>query len=55
VKVTQSKVVTDAAPGYPGVLDELVPAAWHHVEQCDLKQRLSQADHAHRPDNAKAP
>ena len=27
------EVVTDAAPVYPGVLDELVPAAWHHVEQ----------------------
>jgi transposase-like protein len=26
-------VVTDAAPVYPGVLDELVPSAWHHVEQ----------------------
>jgi transposase-like protein len=26
-------VVTDAAPVYPGVLDALVPAAWHHVEQ----------------------
>jgi transposase-like protein len=26
-------VVTDAAPVYPGVLDELLPAAWHHVER----------------------
>jgi IS6 family transposase len=26
-------VITDAAPVYPGVLDQLVPAAWHHVEQ----------------------
>jgi IS6 family transposase len=26
-------VVTDAAPVYPGVLDELLPAARHHVEQ----------------------
>jgi transposase-like protein len=26
-------VVTDAAPVYPAVLEELVPAAWHHVEQ----------------------
>jgi transposase-like protein len=25
--------VTDAAPVYPGVLDEMVPSAWHHVEQ----------------------
>jgi transposase-like protein len=33
LKVTPSEVVTDAAPIYPAVLDELVPAAWHHVEQ----------------------
>jgi transposase-like protein len=33
LKVIPSEVVTDAAPVYPGVLDELVPAAWHHVEQ----------------------
>ena len=26
-------MVTDAAPVYPGVLEELVPSAWHHVEQ----------------------
>ena len=26
-------MVTDAAPVYPGVLDELLPSAWHHVEQ----------------------
>jgi hypothetical protein len=26
-------VVTDAGPVDPAVLDELVPAAWHHVEQ----------------------
>src|SRR6266542_4298544 len=35
LKVTPSEVVTDAAPVYPGVLDELVPAAWHHVQQCN--------------------
>jgi len=28
-----SEVVTDAAPVYPSVLEELVPAAWHHVER----------------------
>jgi transposase-like protein len=33
VKTSPSEVVTDAAPVYPGVLDELLPAAWHHVEQ----------------------
>ena len=50
LKVTPTEVVTDAAPIYPGVLDELVPAAWHHVERyannrieadhSQLKQRL---------------
>ena len=33
LKVTPTEVVTDAAPVYPGVLDGLVPAVWHHVEQ----------------------
>jgi IS6 family transposase len=33
LKVIPSEVVTDAAPVYPAVLEELVPAAWHHVEQ----------------------
>src|SRR4051794_13801068 len=34
LRVIPSEVVTDAAaPVYPAVLDELVPAAWHHVEQ----------------------
>jgi transposase-like protein len=33
LKVIPREVVTDAAPVYPGVLDELLPAAWHHVEQ----------------------
>ncbi len=33
LKVIPSEVVTDAAPVYPGVLAELLPAAWHHVEQ----------------------
>jgi transposase-like protein len=33
LRVVPSKVVTDAAAVYPGVLDELVPSAWHHVEQ----------------------
>jgi len=31
--VIPREVVTDAAPVYPQVLDELLPAAWHHVEQ----------------------
>jgi transposase-like protein len=33
LKVTPSEVVTDASPVYPGELKELVPSAWHHVEQ----------------------
>ena len=33
LKVAPSEVVTDGAPVYPGVLDELLPAAWHHVER----------------------
>jgi transposase-like protein len=33
LKVTPSEVVTDTAAVYPGVLDELIPSAWHHVEQ----------------------
>jgi transposase-like protein len=33
LKVTPSEVVTDAAAVYSGVLDELIPSAWHHVEQ----------------------
>jgi transposase-like protein len=33
LKVKPTEVITDAAPVYPAVLDELVPSAWHHVEQ----------------------
>jgi transposase-like protein len=33
LKVIPNEVVTDAAAVYPGVLDELIPRAWHHVEQ----------------------
>jgi transposase-like protein len=33
LKVTPSEVVTDAAAVYPAVLDDLIPSAWHHVEQ----------------------
>jgi transposase-like protein len=51
LKVTPGEVVTDAAAVYPAVLDELIPQAWHHVEQyannpieadhSQLKHRLS--------------
>jgi transposase, IS6 family len=30
---SRSPTVTDAAPVYPAVLGELLPSAWHHVEQ----------------------
>ncbi len=33
LKVQPSEVVTDAAPVYSRVLDELLPATWHHVER----------------------
>jgi transposase-like protein len=32
-KITPVEVVTDHAPVYPGVLEELVPAAWHRTDQ----------------------
>jgi transposase-like protein len=32
-KVTPVEVVTDHAPVYPGVLEELAPAAWHRTDQ----------------------
>ena len=40
-----TEVVTDAAPVYPGVLDELLPAAWHHVER--YANNPIEADHGH--------
>jgi transposase-like protein len=49
-KVTPAEVTTDKAPVYPGVLEALLPAAWHRTDQyanngieCDhgrLKARL---------------
>jgi transposase-like protein len=44
LKVIPSEVVTDAATVYPAVLDELVPAAWHHVEQ--YANNRIEADHS---------
>jgi transposase-like protein len=44
LKVTPSEVVTDAAVVYPAVLDELVPSAWHHVEQ--YANNPIEADHS---------
>ena len=44
LKVTPTEVVTDAAPVYPRVLDELIPSAWHHVER--YENNRTEADHS---------
>jgi transposase-like protein len=44
LNVTPTEVVTDAAPVYPKVLDELIPAAWHHVER--YENNRIEADHS---------
>jgi transposase-like protein len=44
LKVIPSEVVTDAAPAYPAVLDDLLPSAWHHVEQ--YANNPIEADHS---------
>jgi transposase-like protein len=52
LKVTPTEVVTDAAPVYPRVLDELIPAAWHHVEQYEnnrIEAENSRLKHRLRP------
>jgi transposase-like protein len=50
LKVEPTEVVTDAAAVYPGVLDEPVPSASHHVER--YANNRIEADHGrlkHRP------
>jgi transposase-like protein len=42
--VTPVEVITDRAPTYPRVLDQLWPAAWHHAEQY-ANSRI-EADHS---------
>ena len=52
LKVTPSEVVTDAAPVYPAVLEELIPSAWHHVERYannPIEADHSQLKHRLRP------
>jgi transposase-like protein len=52
LKVTPTEVVTDAAAVYPGVPDELIPSAWHHVEQYannPIEADHSQLKHRLRP------
>jgi len=42
-KVRPAEVTTDKAPVYPGVLEELLPAAWHRSEQ--YQNNRVEADH----------
>ena len=52
LKVRPSEVVTDASPVYPAVLDEMLPSAWHHVEQYannPIEADHSQLKHRLRP------
>jgi transposase-like protein len=52
LKVMPSEVVTDAAPIYPAVLEELIPSAWHHVERYannPIEADHSQLKHRLRP------
>jgi len=44
LKVTPTEVVTDKPPVYTRVLDDLLPAAWHHVEQ--YANNRIEADHS---------
>jgi transposase-like protein len=54
LKVTPREVVTNAAPVYAAVLDELIPSAWHHVER--FVNNPIEADHAVVPrDPARLP
>jgi transposase-like protein len=43
IRVTPSEVVTDRAPTYPMVLDELLPVAWHRTDQ--YANNRIEADH----------
>jgi hypothetical protein len=44
LKTVPVEVVTDAAPVYPSVLTDLIPAAWHHVER--FANNPIEADHS---------
>jgi transposase-like protein len=43
--VVPVEVITDRAPTYPRVVDEMWPAVWHHTEQ--YANNRIEADHAH--------
>jgi transposase-like protein len=52
LKVKPTEVVTDAAPLYRAVLEELIPSAWHHIEQYannPIEADHSQLKHRLRP------
>jgi transposase-like protein len=52
LKVTPTEVVTDAAPIYPAIVEELMPAAWHHIEKHannPIEADHSQLKHRLRP------
>ena len=52
LKVRPGEVVTDAAPIYPAVLQELIPSAWHHIERYannPIEADHSQLKHRLRP------
>jgi len=52
LRVSPVGVVTDAAPMYPAVLEELLPAAWHHIERHannPIEADHSQLKHRLRP------
>jgi transposase-like protein len=44
LKVGPSEMVTDAAPVYPAMIEQLIPSAWHHVEQ--YANNRIEADHS---------
>src|SRR3954451_327806 len=44
LQTVPAEVVTDAARGYPAVLANLIPAAWHHVER--YANNPVEADHS---------
>jgi transposase-like protein len=43
-QVAPTEVITDRAAAYPGVIDELVPGAFHDVEQ--YANNRVESDHA---------
>nr|GID90228.1 hypothetical protein Ade03nite_91520 [Actinoplanes derwentensis] len=49
LKVVPVEVVTYAAAVYPAVLADLVPAAWHHVEQYANKPGRSRSQPTQTP------